>query len=79
MQYRGTLTSNGLLGMVVFLNTTTLANSGSGERLFDHFATGAGAGLRLLLNKRSKTNLCFDVGFGKQGSHGVYLSVQEAF
>ena len=79
IEYRGTLTSNGLLGMVAFLNTTTLANSESGERLFDHFATGAGAGLRLLLNKRSKTNLCFDVGFGKQGSHGVYLSVQEAF
>jgi hypothetical protein len=79
IEYRGTLTSNGLLGMVVFLNTTTLANSVSGERLFDHFATGVGAGLRLLLNKRSKTNLCFDIGFGKQGSHGVYLSVQEAF
>jgi hypothetical protein len=79
IEYRGTLTGNGLLGMVAFLNTTTLANSGSGERLFDHFATGVGAGLRLLLNKRSKTNLCFDVGFGKDGSHGVYLSVQEAF
>ena len=40
--------------------------------------TGGGAGLRLLINKRSKTNLCFDVGFGKQGSRGVYLAIQEA-
>ena len=53
--------------MVVFLNTTTLSNSESGERLFDNFAPGAGAGLRVLLNKRSKTNLCFDIGVGRAG------------
>ena len=79
IEYRATLTGNGLLGMVAFLNTTTLSNFASGERLFDNFAPGAGAGLRVLLNKRSKTNLCFDIGFGKQGSRGVYLAVEEAF
>ena len=79
VEYRGTLTKNGLLGMVAFVNTTTLANSLSGEQLFDGFASAAGAGLRLLINKRSKTNLCLDVGWGKQGSSGVYLAVQEAF
>jgi hypothetical protein len=79
IEYRTTLTGNGLLGMVVFVNTTTLSNSASGERLFDNFGTGAGAGLRVLLNKRSKTNLCFDIGIGKQGSKGLYLAVQEAF
>ena len=79
IEYRGTLTDNGLLGLVAFINTTTLTNSQSGERLFDGFATGAGAGLRVLLNKRSKTNLCFDFGVGKQGSKGLYLAVQEAF
>ena len=51
----------------------------SEKRLFDSFATAGGAGLRLLINKRSKTNLCFDVGVGKQGSSGVYVAVQEAF
>ena len=65
--------------MVAFLNTTTLTNSQSGERLFDRFASAGGAGLRLLINKRSNTNLCLDVGVGKHGSHGVYLAVQEAF
>jgi outer membrane protein assembly factor BamA len=79
VEYRTTLTANGLLGMVAFLNTTTLKNSQTGERLFDGFATGAGAGLRLLLNKRSKTNLCFDFAVGKDGSKGLYLAVQEAF
>lgn len=79
VEYRATLTRNGFMGMVAFLNTTSLSNRASGERLFDHFATGGGAGFRLLLNKRSSTNLCVDFGFGGQGSRGFYLSVQEAF
>jgi hypothetical protein len=79
IEYRGRLTRNGLLGMVAFLNTTTAASRLDGEQLFDSFATGGGAGLRLLINKRSRTNLCFDLGFGKQGSRGVYLGIQEAF
>jgi hypothetical protein len=78
LEYRLTLTRNGLLGMVAFLNTETLSNEQTGERLFDSFATGAGLGLRVLINKRSKTNLCIDVGWGREGSH-VYLGVQEAF
>ena len=68
-----------VLGMVAFVNATTISNLDQDERLFDSVAVGAGAGLRLSINKRSKTNLCFDVGFGKNGSKGVYLSIQEAF
>jgi len=79
IEYRATVTSNGLIGLVAFLNTTTVTNLETGERLFDSFAPGGGAGLRLLLNKRSRTNVCVDVGFGKQRSHGLYLGVQEAF
>ena len=79
VEYRGTLMKNGLVGMVAFLNTTTVTNLDTDEHLFDSFATAGGAGVRLLINKRSKTNLCFDVGFGKQGSKGVYLAIQEAF
>jgi Omp85 superfamily domain len=79
VEYRGTLMRNGLVGMVAFLNTTTVTNLAIDERLFDSFATGGGAGVRLLINKRSKTNLCLDFGFGKQGSKGVYLAIQEAF
>jgi outer membrane protein assembly factor BamA len=79
LEYRTTLTANQLLGAVAFVNATTVTNSQTGERLFDSGAIGAGGGVRLLLNKRSRTNLCFDVGFGKDGSHGIYLAVQEAF
>jgi outer membrane protein assembly factor BamA len=79
VEYRAPLLRNDFLGMVVFLNTTTISNRQAGEQLFDHFAPGGGAGLRLLLNKRSRTNLAFDFGFGENGSRGVYLTVQEAF
>jgi hypothetical protein len=61
------------------VNTSTFANTETGEQLFDGFASGAGVGLRLLMNKRSRTNICLDVGWGKQGSRGVYLAIQEAF
>jgi hypothetical protein len=73
------VTTNGLFGVVAFLNTETFSDEQTGEELFDSFATGAGFGLRLMLNKRSQTNLCFDIGWGKEGSRAVYFAVQEAF
>jgi len=56
-----------------------LSDEQADEKLFDSFATGAGFGFRFMLNKRSKTNLCFDIGFGEQGSKAVYYGVREAF
>jgi hypothetical protein len=79
MEYRGTLTSNGLLGYVAFLNTTTVDSEDAGKKLFDDFAPAAGFGLRLLLNKHSRTNLTADYAWGKDGSRGLYLGIQEAF
>ncbi len=70
---------NGLLGMVAFVNATTISNLQQDERLFDSVAIGGGAGLRLLINKRSKTNLCIDYAWGQQGSKGLYLALLEAF
>lgn len=79
VEYRWTITGNGLLGMVAFLNTQTLSNQQTGEKLFHSFASAAGVGLRLLINKQSKTNLAVDFGHGQGGEHGIYLAVQEAF
>ena len=79
VEYRDTLTRNGLLGYVAFLNTTALDRDVPGEHLIDAFAPGAGGGLRVLLNKKSRTNLCVDYGWGKQGSRALYLAIQEAF
>jgi len=79
IEYRWTITRNGLMGLVVFLNTETLSNKQTGEKLFDAFAPGAGIGFRLRMNKHSKTNICFDLGWGNQGSSGFYVGIQEAF
>jgi hypothetical protein len=79
IEYRWTVKRNGLLGLVAFLNTETLSNEDTGEKLFDSFATGGGVGLRLMMNKRSRTNLGFDVGVGNDGKTRIYFGVQEAF
>jgi hypothetical protein len=79
VEYRGTVTHNGLLGYVLFANTTSVDNEDAGKKLFEDFAPAAGLGLRVLLNKHSRTNLTADYGWGKEGSHGLYLGIQEAF
>jgi outer membrane protein assembly factor BamA len=79
VEFRDTLTKNGFLGYVAFLNMTTIDSDAPGQHLFDSFAPGVGGGLRFLLNKKSRTNLCVDYGWGKDGSHGLYLAIQEAF
>jgi len=78
-EYRGPLMRNGLLGMVAFVTMTTVSNHDTDESLFHSVAVSSGGGLRLLLNKRSRTNLCFDFAWGKDGASGVYLAIQEAF
>jgi hypothetical protein len=79
VEYRATLTGNGLIGMVGFLNATTVSDRTSGQHLFDRVAPGGGAGLRVLFSKESRTNLCIDIGFGERGSRGLYFGLQEAF
>lgn len=78
-EYRWSLRRDGLVGMVAFLNATTVGSSFDDDRLFDTVALGAGFGFRLRLEKRSRTNICLDFGFGKNGSHGVYIALAEAF
>ena len=79
VEYRNTLVPSGLVGFVAFLNTTTVGGDVTGEKLFQSFEPGTGLGLRVLLNKHSKTNLCVDYGWGVQQSRGLYLALQEAF
>ena len=78
-EYRGPITSNGLLGVVGFATFTTVTNQQTGEKLFHSVAPSVGGGLRLLLDKRSRTHLCLDFAWGKDGSTGLYLAIQDAF
>jgi hypothetical protein len=68
----------GVLGGVLFVNATTADRPDGTTKLFDYVAPGYGAGLRLMVDKRSRTNLQLDVGFGK-GSSGFYLGATETF
>ena len=76
-EYRIALTANGLLGMVVFVNAESLS-AAPGTPL-QSVQPAAGAGLRIKLNKKSKTNLAIDYGFGAQGSNGLFINIAEAF
>jgi hypothetical protein len=79
VEYRGLVTRNGLVGVVSFVNVATLSSSETGEKLFHSAAVGGGAGLRVLFSKRSRANICLDVGVGRSGSHGVYFGLNDAF
>ena len=76
-EYRFKITANGLLGGVVFLNGESFS-AAPGTRL-QAIQPGFGPGLRIKLNKASKTNLDIDYGFGSQGSKGLFLTVGEVF
>jgi hypothetical protein len=79
LEYRVTLSANGFFGAVAFANATAIDGSTPDQKLFSTFAPAAGGGVRVLLSKRSKTNLCLDYGWGIQGSQGLYLAVRETF
>ena len=77
---RGTLTSNGLLGMSRLRQHDDHRQRGGRSKASSRPGRRrGGAGLRLLLNKRSRTNLATDYAWGKGGARGFYLGIQEAF
>ncbi|MDB5087285.1 MAG: hypothetical protein JWR09_1279 [Mucilaginibacter sp.] len=76
-EYRFKITSNGLLGGVVYLNGESFS-AAPGTSL-QRIQPGYGPGLRLKLNKTSNTNITIDYGFGRQGSNGLFIDVGEAF
>jgi hypothetical protein len=76
-EYRYLITSNGLLGGVVFINAQSFS-AAPGTSL-QAIQPGYGPGLRIKLNKISKTNICVDYGFGREGSHGLFVNVGEIF
>lgn len=77
-ELRFPLLSNKFISGVVFGNLQT-ANDEQGTRLFQVFQPGYGAGLRVLFNKVTRTNLALDYAFGRFGSKGFFLNLNEAF
>lgn len=76
-EYRYKISRNGLIGGVLFVNAQSLS-AAPGTKL-QTVQPAFGPGLRIKLNKVSKTNVAIDYGFGRQGSNGLFIDVGEAF
>ncbi|HEX3768293.1 MAG TPA: hypothetical protein VHT72_07935 [Puia sp.] len=76
-EYRIQLTRNGLFGMALFTNFESFSNIDTWN--FGIPAPAGGLGLRIKLNKYSRTNIAIDYGFGRQGSRGFFVNLGEAF
>jgi len=76
-EYRFSLTKNGLLGGVIFVNAESIS-----KNILNKIPSpipGGGFGLRIKINKYSNTNLAIDYGFGTGGSHGLFFNLGEIF
>jgi len=79
-EYRFPLQKNKeTFGGVVFANVTSASNRGNDISLFDYLNYAAGAGLRIMINKKSRANLNIDYAIGQYGHHGFYFGLNEVF
>lgn len=78
LEYRFPLTKNKLLSGVAFYNMETASNQRS-VKLFQHWEPGGGMGLRILFNKRTRSNFCIDYGIGNYSSNGIFIGLNEVF
>ncbi len=76
-EYRISLSRSGLFGMVIFGNLQSFSEIDTWR--FEGIAPGGGLGLRIKLNKFSRTNISIDYGFGRQGSRGFFVNLGEVF
>ena len=76
-EYRFKVSADGLFGGVVFVNAESFS-AAEGTRL-QAVQPAFGPGLRIKLNKVSRTNIAIDYGIGLQGSRGVFINVGEIF
>jgi len=76
-EYRFPILKDGLFGGVIFANVESVTDYPSNK--FTTAAPAWGAGLRVKLNKKSGTNLCFDYGFGLHKSNGLIINIGELF
>jgi outer membrane protein assembly factor BamA len=78
VEVRFPITCNQLLSGTVFTNYTTASNKNEHIGLFEYVQPAFGFGLRLLIDKATRTNLVFDYAAGNH-SNGFYLNAGETF
>lgn len=77
-ELRFPITCNQLLSGTVFTNYTTASNKYEDIKLFKYVQPAFGIGLRLLIDKATRTNLVFDYAVGNRYK-GFYLNAGETF
>jgi hypothetical protein len=77
-EFRFPITCNQLIGGTVFTNFTTAGNSDEDVHLFQYIQPAVGVGLRILIDKATRTNLIVDLAKGRH-SDGFYLNAGETF
>jgi outer membrane protein assembly factor BamA len=66
-----------ILGGVIFANFTSVSNRENNIALLKNIWGAGGAGLRIMIDKQSRTRLDFDAAFGNK--IGLYVAVRETF
>jgi hypothetical protein len=77
-EYRFPITRNKLLSGVAFINVQT-GSDDLGKKLFQYWDPAAGGGLRILLQKQSRSTICIDYAKGKYDSGGFFFGLNEVF
>jgi outer membrane protein assembly factor BamA len=77
-EYRFPITENKLFSGVVFANVQTVSDLAD-RGIFEAFEPAGGAGLRILFNRHTRTNICIDYAVGKYGSKGLFFGLNEVF
>ncbi len=70
---------SGILGGVAFVNITTASSDDGGHKLFQYYDPAAGVGLRIMFSRKTLSNLCIDLGFGADGTKGIFFNLNETF
>lgn len=77
-EYRYPITKNKLVSGVAFINLQT-ASDDLQKKIFKYWEPGGGGGLRILLQKQSRSTICIDYARGKYGSNGFFFGLNEVF
>ena len=64
------------MGVVLFVNASTFSDA---RGVFGAWEPGGGAGFRLKLDKRNRTNLAMDIAWGRGRPRGFWFGLNEAF
>jgi hypothetical protein len=77
-EYRFPISCNNLISGTVFANLTSASDKDRDIKLFQYFQPAVGVGLRILIDKATRTNLVMNYAWGRH-SKAFYLNAGETF